>query len=443
MPNTNRSRRLVVCLDGTWNSSFSEHMRHNEHGEHTVLKPTNTLKTCRAVLPFAEDGQMQVCYYDIGVGALAEYPGTANKLLYTFDRLLGGAWAAGFEGNVEDALHFLAVNFQPDDEVFIFGFSRGAAEARAVTQFLDWNCGLPGKQDAYYLPILFRAYVSEHGRGNNETAIAMINQERASDGLDPLRVEEFRHVPVRYLGVWETVLALGSRLRATGATTTVDNRAFFTGDAPAKCVARARQALGVDEHRWDFRPEIWKGTATATQTMEQRWFIGVHSNIGGGYGRDGLANIAFGWIVEAAENEGLALDRQFLKPFLGVKRPYGSLYTSSTAGYRILDGVRRRDGYRPLLGLPSTANAELDASVIERMTLDEENLRRGADEQAVTTRYRPANVIEFLAATPDPELQAYLAGIGAPPLPQDVKDTIAALRKNPPQPPQLALKAGR
>jgi uncharacterized protein (DUF2235 family) len=438
---TNRSRRLVVCLDGTWNSSFSEHMRRNEHGEQVVLKPTNTLKTCRAVLPFADDGPMQICYYDIGVGALAEYPGTANKLLYTFDRLLGGAWAAGFEGNVEDALHFLTVNLQPEDEVFVFGFSRGAAEARAVTQFIDWNRGLPKKNDAYYLPMLFRAYVASHGRENNEAAVAKINQQRASDRLDPLRVEEFQRVDVKYLGIWETVLALGSRLRATGATTTVDNRGFFTGDTPAKCVARARQALGVDEHRWDFRPEIWKGAASPSQTMEQRWFIGVHSNIGGGYGRDGLANIALGWILEGAAKEGLGLNAQFLKPFIGEKRPYGSLYNSSTVGYQILDGLRRRDGHRPLLGLPPTANAELDASVIERMTLDVENLRRGADEQAITTLYRPENVIEFLAAMPDPALQDYLAKIGAPPLPQDVKDTIAALRKNPPKPRQLELDA--
>ncbi len=422
-----QSRRLVVCLDGTWNSSFSEHMRHNEQGAHTVLKPTNTLKTCRAVLPSDSEGRMQICYYDIGVGALAEYPGTANKLLYQFDRLLGGAWAAGFEGNVEDALHFLAVNFQPDDEVFVFGFSRGAAEARAVTQFLEWNGGLPQKKDAYYLPILFRAYVAGQGRDNKDATLEGINQQRASDRLDPVNARDFQPVGVKYLGVWETVLALGSRLRATGASTTVEDRGFFTGNAPAKCVARARQALGVDEHRWDFRPEIWRGCLPA-QTMEQRWFAGVHSNIGGGYGRDGLANIALGWILKGAEEEGLALNHNFLQPFLGVKRPYGSLYNSSTLGYRILDGARQCDGHRSLLGLPSTANAQLDPTVIERMTLDEDNLRRGADEQAITTVYRPRNVIEFLAAKPEPELQAYLGEIGAPPLPDDVKNTIAALR---------------
>jgi uncharacterized protein (DUF2235 family) len=70
-------------------------------------------------------------YYDIGVGSLAQYPGTANRLLYLADKALGGAWGAGFEGNIEDALNFLVLNHREGDEVFIFGFSRGAATALA------------------------------------------------------------------------------------------------------------------------------------------------------------------------------------------------------------------------------------------------------------------------------------------------------------------------
>ncbi len=72
-------RRLVLCLDGTWNSAYDEHKRRDGH---TVLKPTNVLKACRAVLPIDDAGAMQIAYYDIGVGSLAEYPGAANRLLY-------------------------------------------------------------------------------------------------------------------------------------------------------------------------------------------------------------------------------------------------------------------------------------------------------------------------------------------------------------------------
>src|SRR5262245_1734261 len=105
-------RRLVLCLDGTWNNTASAARRRD--GD-TVLKPTNVLKLARAVVPRDGDGCEQVVYYDIGVGSLARYPGVANRLLALADRLLGGAWGAGFEGQVEKALGFLVVNHQPGD----------------------------------------------------------------------------------------------------------------------------------------------------------------------------------------------------------------------------------------------------------------------------------------------------------------------------------------
>ena len=191
------------------------------------------------------------------------------------------------------------------------------------------------------------------------------------------------------------------------------------GTAHSRSAKTARQALAVDEHRYDFRPEIWKSCLQGQQ-MEQRWFPGVHSNIGGGYGRDGLANLALGWIVEGAEGGELELDCDYLKYFLDKRRPYGSLYNSSTLGFRILDLLRRGDGKRKI-GLPPEAHAELDVSVIERMNCDEAALSDGADpEGAITTLYRPKNVIAFLAAMSKAQRDAYLARIGAPPLPKDL-----------------------
>jgi uncharacterized protein (DUF2235 family) len=430
MPNSNEGfpRRLVVCLDGTWNSSFSEKKRRDkdERGERTILKPTNTLKTCRAVRPRAADGRMQICYYDIGVGALADYPGAANRLLYTFDRLLGGVWGAGYEGNVEDALHFLAVNYEKGnenrdpDEIFIFGFSRGAAEARAVTQFLDWSGGLPEKDDAYYLPILFRAYVKGHGDTNERVkAFDVINANRAKEHppRGPLNLQPVR---VRYLGVWDTVLALGSRFKKETYSITGGHRSFYTGATPAACVNRARQALAVDEHRYDFRPEVWEG-CLPNQKMEQRWFCGVHSNVGGGYGRDALANLTLRWILEGAHEEKLDLKDDYLAYFFDDGRcgSFGSLYNSSTLGFRIGDAIRRADGRRKLVGLPEGTKAEIDPSVFERMNRSETDLRNGADAGAITTPYRPENVIEFLAAHPN--WRNYLRDMGAPMVPADVE----------------------
>ncbi len=391
-------RRLVVCLDGTWNSTANESER--ETGD-KVLRPTNTLKICRSVLSSAD--RPQLTYYDIGVGSLARYPGLANRLLYRSDKILGGAYGAGFEGNVEDALHFLVLNHESGDEVFIFGFSRGAATARAVTRFLEWSGGLPAKRDAYYLPLFFRHYVESHGDANEfERFREQINRKRETNANPNNRYPIIFHpVNVRYLGVWDTVASLGSRFAATGAETSEAGRTFHTGKAPSPCVRHARQALAVDEKRYDFRPEIWTETRP-DQTMQQRWFPGVHSNIGGGLQTDGLANIALQWILEGATAEGLHVDNEFLKPF--EAHAEAKVYESWGLTYKIIEGIRFRvgKGKRVIHG----ANTEIDESVFRKMRID--------------ANYRPDNVIEYLAAQRD------LSAFGT--LPNDVLKHIDKLR---------------
>ncbi|HLX10151.1 MAG TPA: DUF2235 domain-containing protein [Thermoanaerobaculia bacterium] len=427
-------RRLILCLDGTSNNDFSKQRR--EAGT-DVLKPTNVLKTCRAVVPWDAQAQReQISYYDTGVGSLSEFPGTANHLLYLSDRLLGGAWGAGFERNVERALGFLALNLQPSDEVFLFGFSRGAATARGVTRFVDWAGGLPVKGDAYYLPILFREFIRTRGQVPIEQVLLTINGLPGTEKrthLGPLQP-----VQVRYLGVWDTVMALGSRFRATGAHTTGASKSFYLDDQPDRCVKSARQALAVDEARFDFRPEVWTG-ARPGQTLAQRWFAGVHSNIGGGYANDGLANLAFHWILEGAEEEGLAVDPQYVKHFSGF--PFDRLYRSESALYRVLDRLRGRygRGKRPLLGWPTTANLSLDPSVIYRLAADPKATKPGASSGDLRfprlETYRPRNVIAFLACQPN--LDDYLRGLGIADdnrqLPADVMSAIQQLRKDCPK----------
>jgi len=135
-------RRLVLCHDGTSNSDFDEKRR--DQGQ-AVLKPTNVLKLSRAVLPWdPATRREQITYYEVGVGSLTRYPGAANRLLFQTDRTLGGVEGAGFEANIESALTFLVLNYQPGDEVFVFGFSRGAATARGLTRFDRQPYLLPG-----------------------------------------------------------------------------------------------------------------------------------------------------------------------------------------------------------------------------------------------------------------------------------------------------------
>src|ERR1041385_2250336 len=417
-------KRLVLCLDGTWNNPYDEQKRGGEKTD--VIKPSNPLKTCRVVVPFDEvSGRIQVTYYATGVGSMAVYPGKANQLLHTSDRALGGAWGAGFERNVEDALSFIVLNYELGDEVFIFGFSRGAATARAVTQFLEWNCGVPEKIDAYYLPVLFRAYIRAQGNpaAARET-FDKINNDRRNEHPPFGPIHEMRPVTVKYLGVWETVMALGSRFGSKGQHTSPDARSFYAGTTPAACVHNARQALGVDEHRFDFRPEVWTGKQDG-QTMEQRWFAGVHSNIGGGYLHDGLADIAFNWILAGAKEQGLKVDEYFVDFYR--PKPTQRLYDSYATIYKVLDTLRFLvgKGRRDLKKYEETV--QLDPSVIIRMNATLKELQADDEQPPVTELYRPQNVIDFLADQPD--LDAYLAKIGAPKLSPDLEQQVAARRR--------------
>lgn len=430
-----KPRRLVVCLDGTANNDFDRQRR--DQGE-DVLKPTNVLKLCRAVLPRDErTGREQISYYNIGVGSLTRYPGVANRLHSAIDRFAGGAFGAGFESNVERALNFITLNHEPGDEVFLFGFSRGAATARGITRFLDWAGGLPVKADAYFLPILFEQFVLSRGQANVADFVARINAQSAAEkksGLGPLKP-----IHVEFLGVWDTVMALGSRFRATGGSTSDVSKSFYVDAQPARCVRNAYQALAVDEARFDFRPEIWMGPREdqPDQSVEQRWFAGVHSNIGGGYVHDGLANLAFRWIFKAAEARGLAVDHQFLKFYPGY--PFDRLYRSESLLYRLLDRLRRRYGHgrRALTGMPAAANLALDPSVIYRMRADPKAVKPGGGPAdllypRMLQPYRPRNVIAFLACQPDLDeyLRALVPDEERRRLPDDVLPQIEALRKD-------------
>lgn len=428
-PGGHPPKRIVLCLDGTWANAYNRTERADGH---FLLKPANPLKLCRVVVPFDDKtARQQIAYYHSGVGALVLYPGLSNRLLRGTDHYLGGVWGAGFEENVENAVHFLAQNFEANDDVFIFGFSRGAATARAVTEFLAWNHGLPEKDDAYYLPRLFLAYVQSHGAAAAwDREVAAINADRQNEKPNPLRpLKAFRPVRVKYLGVWDTVMALGARFAATSESTSIGGRSFYAGATPAACVEHARQALAIDEHRFDFRPEIWTGRLP-NQTMEQRWFAGVHANIGGGYLRDGLANIAFQWVLKGATEEGLVIDQEFANNYIG--QPWHNLYDSYTFGYFLADLIRWRPGgaRRSLVGLPPPANADLDPSVILRMNT--KHFDTAGDESAVEEPYRPENVLLFLATQPD--LDEYLKRIGVSDtdraaLPDDVKQKISELKR--------------
>lgn len=420
------SKRFVLCLDGTWNNTYDENER--EDGS-KVIKPSNVLKLARAILPQAADQKEQIVYYDAGVGAMSEYPGPSNKMLQFFDKILGGGWGAGFESNIDDAVTFLAHNYMENDQIYIFGFSRGASAARGLSQFIEWMGGLPVKRDSYYIPLLLRRYVESKAKVPVKQVIDEINNKLAKDTGGKQQLNAFQKIRIEFLGVWDTVMALGSKLFTSAS------RRYHVSDLPVKCIKNVRHALAIDEKRSDFEPEVWV-SAQDDQSLVQLWFAGVHSNIGGGYVNDGLANISFQWMVSEASNYGLEFDSKFLSYY----RPYSfdKLTKSKTLKYKILDGIRFRNGRRSLMDYPETANLDLHYSVISRIKADALELEPGSGKRRYPRleQYEPDNVFEYLASKD--KLDDYISRISlrdrnkapATELSQRVLDRISKFKRN-------------
>jgi len=371
-------------------------------------------------------GIPQITYYDVGVGALRRFPGISNRVHRTIDQLFGGAAGAGFEANVEDAYTFLALNYVEGDEIFVFGFSRGAATARGLCRFIDWMGGILPPQDAYWIPRYFDGFLAgasaaDLRRGIFDEAVA----RRLARGRDRQRAErEARRITgtvvparVRFLGVWDTVLALGERRERP-----------HVGAAPPAVVDHARQALAIDERRAAFRPRIWQRRAAGNprQTLEQRWFPGVHSNVGGGYVHDGLANLALHWMLRQARDVGLGLDWRFLSRYPGYAQD--RLYNSSKRHWRILQTVtmQRNKGVRRLW-TSDPAGLAFHPSVFLRLATEQ---RAGDRVHERFTPYRPPNLLRFLATLPD--LDGFLATVPGLPegfvLPEEVREAVRRAR---------------
>lgn len=274
-------KRIVLCADGTWNES------EEVSKETSRPQPTNVLKVARAVKPRASDGVDQVVYYHKGVGTLGKT-----------DQWTGGAFGNGMELNVRDLYRFLVYNYEPGDQIYLFGFSRGAFTVRTLVGFMA-QVGLLEKDDEFYTRPMYALYESSTQFGSDTWNAAF----KRIQGARPMP-------PIEFIGVWDTVGALG----VPGALGNLLHRGKYKyhdiGLHPQ--VRHAYHALAIDERRKPFAPSLFVRPPGWTGMLEQAWFPGVHSNVGGSYSPDGLANEALHWMVEKAEQSGLQFDSAYL-----------------------------------------------------------------------------------------------------------------------------------
>jgi hypothetical protein len=387
-------KRLVVCCDGTWNKPDNE----------TI---TNVEKIARTVQsdPSATGGTYQLVYYVSGVGAGS----------YEADRLLGGAFGFGLFHNVIACYRFLAQNYEPGDEIFILGFSRGAYTARSVA-------GMVGR-----VGLLTKVSLVEE---RLPAAVHMYQRTDLPEGAFGESVDEFRHdhchpAKVTFLGVFDTVGALGvpgfHRLTPRFHDVQLNRQ-----------VERARHALAIDETRLKFAPTFWEApeeppdAPTEDERVKQVWFEGAHSDVGGGYRETGLSDTSLLWMAREAHDAGLVFDAPLLNYYVNSG--------SDPVRHNPLNGMYRVDNL--ILGTKMKVGWGGSASAFSG------GLRRLTNGRALSVRvassavnhfqdqggYEPANLKAFAEATNGfesivepvtalPENAVDLGVLGSPPAP--------------------------
>lgn len=295
------TKQLIILCDGTGNSPEV-----NKDNPTNVQIFFNALKTNSRIISSSITGVTivnctldeteRMVYYCQGLGI-------STKTQWRFlerahDYLFGQGGAIGITGNVIEVYKFLVNNYKPEDEVFLFGFSRGAYTLRIVTTLLrhfgliDKN-NLLGKNIDDVINEMIGLYdINIHPDENEKISKFRANYSyKNSDGQVQLTGL------IKFLGLWDSVPGvILETIRSDKKLTSV--------------VKVARHALSIDERRQPFDAEIW--VSSSETDSEQRWFSGVHSDVGGGYKERKLANISLNWMVEESKKYGLNFDFNFL-----------------------------------------------------------------------------------------------------------------------------------
>jgi len=353
-------RNLVICLDGTSNEP--------EQGATNVGR----------IYDAAVKDDTQLVYYDPGVGTMGARA-AVTPLGRALTRIAGLIAGYGIRDNIEQAYTWLAQNYRRDDRIYVFGFSRGAYTARALTGMLR-TVGLlrPGSENL--APYALKLY-AKSGPSAESTADPDDQPDQsvlaAQHRFWALRAEfrrvfgnpEFphpfdsHHNQVHFLGVWDTVKSVGwMNLRGHLQVARWPFTARITN------VGTARHALAIDEKRrfyaaYRFAPEL---VAAQPDRFREVWFAGVHSDVGGQFPDDHrLSDIAFWWMATEAGQHGLRFNPRHFRRLtgfpIGTAPPpddaLGTIHTNSWMWWLL-------GGWRPRQVL---SNDLLATSVLERM----------------------------------------------------------------------------
>lgn len=295
-------KNIIICSDGTGNTAIKD-------------RGTNVFKMFEAIdlnghriNPFLDP---QVAFYDDGVGTETFLP----------LKLLGGAFGFGLAKNVRNLYMDLVRVYDPGNEttpadrIYLFGFSRGAFTVRTLAGLIA-KCGVLDRNklpDTDTLRSTVRKAYSTYRQSYRTVLGSLLNRILVGLRLrrpDADEMAEFKRtnsipgeVRIRFIGVWDTVDAVGGPFHTSDIINAVFHRFKFPDQILSDKVDRAVHALSIDEARAAFGPVLWE----AKPNVEQVWFSGVHSNVGGGYPKQGMSLVTLDWMMQKAQQNGLRI----------------------------------------------------------------------------------------------------------------------------------------
>lgn len=296
-------KNIALFIDGTWNKPKGQ-----AHPENTNVR--KLYKFC------VNDNQQQFTHYLNGVGTegpmppISSYPSFSLKLRALFWRSTSylpkkvrswfdGATGRGTSSRITDAYEFLCQHYELGDRIYLFGFSRGAFAARSLAGFID-AIGILLSHRLEYVEAAYALY--RNGEDRDQTALREYLQ-KLTDFAHP---ESDSTLPVYFIGVWDTVAALGLPGRMRILTDPFNEN--HQTELPEN-VTHARHALAIHELRKEFSPLLWEGTNSNNprQSLKQVWFTGAHADVGGGYKDHDLSDKALEWMARESQQHGLVL----------------------------------------------------------------------------------------------------------------------------------------
>ena len=312
------AKNIILCSDGTGNTAVKG-------------RGTNVFKLFEGVdlngHRIDPHRDAQLAFYDDGVGT------ESNAVL----RALGGAAGIGLSRNVRQLYKELSRVYDPGDRIFLFGFSRGAFTVRTLAGLIG-TCGVlqaehPDIVDATRLDAAieqaYSAYRSRYSAVFSRAYRRLRNRPAAQQALDDFHAcwPVHRPVRIRFIGVWDTVDAVGMPFALSQIINEWVVRYKFPTQTLGEHVEAACHALAIDDARLSFEPVLWKAADGDTR-IEQVWFAGAHANVGGGYPKQGMSLVALDWMLSKASEAGLRLQPFDMELFRGHASVDDMLYDS-------------------------------------------------------------------------------------------------------------------